>query len=121
LDWEIDMSNHTIPVDYEDLTFDVEFDYYPASKGAREKGSGVQLEPDEPASWDICTIKLRNGKIRPLDVTDWMNEIMMGYFEEEVRDVVSGEGENPFDLGGGSLGLDDEPRFGLDDDLYRST
>jgi hypothetical protein len=117
------MSNHTIPVDYEDLTFDVEFDYYPASKGAREKGSGVQLEPDEPESWDICTIKLRNGKIRPLDVTDWMNDTMIGYFQWEVEeaDISGDETPDPFDLGGGNLGLDDEPRFGLDDDLYRST
>jgi hypothetical protein len=98
------MSNHTITVEYEDLTFDVEFDYTPASKGAREKGSGVQLEPDEPESWDICTIKLRNGKIRPLDVTDWMSETMMSYFEEEVVEA---------DLCG-----DGEPRFGSEDNLY---
>ena len=66
------MSNHTIQVDYEDMTFDVNFDYYPACKGARENGSGVQLEPDEPETYDLCTVSMvhpEDKKINPTSST----------------------------------------------------
>jgi hypothetical protein len=39
----------------------VEVTYYAASRGARERGTGLQLEPDEPAFWDIMGVYDRKG------------------------------------------------------------
>lgn len=45
-------------ISYRGVQLSVDYTYYPASRGAREKGSGVQLEPDEPASVDVDDVKL---------------------------------------------------------------
>jgi len=37
---------------------EISFDYTPACKGERERGSGVKLSPDEPADIDITGVKL---------------------------------------------------------------
>ena len=100
------MSNHTHTVFYEALAFEVSFDYYPAERGAREKGSGVQLEPDFPESFDICTIKIFNHEdknAKTVDVTDCFNKTMNDWFDEQVFDHIH---------------EDTEPDFGPDDNLY---
>ena len=51
------MSNVTVNM-LREFELDVSVDYYPASKGRREHGSGVQLEPDEPASIEICSVSI---------------------------------------------------------------
>lgn len=40
----------------------VELKYHKAWRGAREMGSGIQLEPDEPACSEIIGIYKRGGK-----------------------------------------------------------
>ena len=89
------MSNHTHTVFYEALAFEVEFDYYPESKGAREHGTGLQLEPDEPESWEICTIKIFNHKDKDakcVDVTDCFNKTMNDWFDEQISTHIDEEG-----------------------------
>ncbi len=78
------MSQHSIIVPYEFLSFEVDFDYYPASRGAREKGSGVQLEPDEPESWEVTEVRMYNPddmEAEVVDVTDQLNEKMLLFTE----------------------------------------
>ena len=82
------MSNHTMRADFEDMAFDVNFDYYPASKGAREAGTGLQLEPDEQESWDICEVSMVNPDdpdIAAVDVTNCFNKSMCDWFEEQLN------------------------------------
>jgi hypothetical protein len=67
------MSHHCITVNYDWLEFEVEFDHYPASRGAREKGTGVQLEPDEPATNEITEVFMvhpTDKDINRVDVTE---------------------------------------------------
>jgi len=92
------MSHHNITVTYpawvtaaEDLYFEVEFDYYPASRGAREKGSGVQLEPDEPETWEITEIFMVHpvdAGIKRVDVTEQIPGEVLAYFEEQVQEKI---------------------------------
>jgi len=100
------MSNHTHTVFYEDLAFIVEFDYFPASRGAREHGTGLQLEPDESESWEICTIKIFNHEdkdAKAVDVTDCFGKTMNEWFDEQINEHIH---------------EDTEPNFGPDDNLY---
>lgn len=115
------MSNHTIQVDYEELTFDVNFDYFGPSKGAREKGSGVQLEPDEPADWNLCAVymvhpegkTLSGNAVKPVDVTDCLTNAAEDIFLNAISDHLYFESDEPdFDED------KDEPRFGLEDNTY---
>lgn len=52
----------------EEVDVTVTYTYYPASRGARERGTGLQLEPDEDASIDIESVKDSTGK--EIDVSD---------------------------------------------------
>jgi len=86
------MSLHDATIHYEDLTFEIQFDYYPASRGAREAGSGVQLEPDEPESWDVTEVKLVNPDVKDqigIDVTDVMTDTMMEFFNEQAGEYIN--------------------------------
>lgn len=46
----------------------VDFDYSPAERGARERGTGLQLEPDWDEDAEINSIKDASGK--EIDVTE---------------------------------------------------
>lgn len=52
----------TDPVTDADIEVTVEYDYHKAARGSRERGSGLQLEPDEPAHIEINSVKDVNGK-----------------------------------------------------------
>lgn len=41
--------------DIGEIEIEVEYDFSPASKGGRERGTGLQLEPDTDASVDIIS------------------------------------------------------------------
>ena len=77
---------HTFTTYYEDIAFEVEFDYFPASKGSWE--DGVQIEPDEPACGDICYISIVNpddSDIAAVDVTNCFSKSMCDWFEEQLN------------------------------------
>jgi hypothetical protein len=84
------MSNHTITVNYDDMKFDVEFDYYPGSL-ARRGEAGLPMEPDEPATWEILKISIINPDsidVAPVDVTYSFTAPMMDYFDDQIGDYI---------------------------------
>ena len=52
------MSQLSKTISYRGVQLSVDYTYYPPSRGAREKGSGVQLEPDESASVDVDGVQI---------------------------------------------------------------
>ena len=91
------MSHHCITVNYDWLEFEVEFDHYPASRGAREKGSGVQLEPDEPATNEITQIFCvhpTDKKVKRVDVTEQLSQEMSDYFDEQIEEQANDDQED---------------------------
>lgn len=44
---------------------EVEFAYYPSCRGARERGTGVPLEPDMDASCELLEVYDRRGYLAP--------------------------------------------------------
>jgi len=47
-------------ISYKGIQLSINYTYYPASRGAREHGTGLQLEPDEPESVDIDNVELES-------------------------------------------------------------
>lgn len=84
------------------LTVKVQYRHIPAWAGARERGTGLQLEPDEPAHIEIESAKLSDGTEISLDLLDLealQREIAEGdyddgsdYAYEARRDQMIGEG-----------------------------
>jgi hypothetical protein len=90
------MSHHCIIVSYDWLEFEVEFDHYPASRGARERGSGVQLEPDEPATKEITEVFMvhpTDQDINRVDVTEQLSKEMGDYIEEQIEEQANDEAD----------------------------
>lgn len=50
--------NHACTIYLKDFEFLVYYSWYRAVPGAREKGTGIQLEPDEPETYEVDSIKL---------------------------------------------------------------
>lgn len=67
----------------DDLGVDLEcwFEYEPAERGAREYGSGIQLEPDYPETWTLCHVYLPGSDI---DIAPVMSDKLIALIEEEV-------------------------------------
>jgi len=55
--------------------------YHPAEYGARECGSGIQLEPDYPAGWQIVEVLDRRGK-----PARWLEDKMTEQDEQRIVD-----------------------------------
>jgi len=55
---------------------DCELDYEPAENGARERGTGLQLEPDSPERAYLLTAEL-NG----VDIAELLSEEIIGLIE----------------------------------------
>lgn len=66
----------------------VDGDYYPASRGAREKGSGVQLEPDEPASFEVSAVYVAD-----VDIADLLSAGRLEHVENTVLEAIADDGE----------------------------
>jgi hypothetical protein len=59
------------------------FEYEPADRGARERGTGLQLEPDYPATWSLQHAYLPNSDV---DLAPVMRDSMIGEIETSVAD-----------------------------------
>lgn len=66
----------------DDLGVDLEcwFEYTPAERGAREYGSGVQLEPDYPETWTLCHVYLPGSEV---DIAPIMDDKLIAMIEED--------------------------------------
>lgn len=65
------------------LTLEVESQWHKGSRGARERGSGIPLEPDEPAGYEMGRIYVRGaGKL--IDITDYFSADEYGRINEEL-------------------------------------
>jgi hypothetical protein len=67
----------------EDLGLDLDcwFDYEPAEQGARERGTGLQLEPDYPETWTLCHVYLPGSNV---DITPVMSSKLIALIEEDI-------------------------------------
>ena len=94
-----------IQVEYEDLAFEVDYDYYPARPGVMTLPNGDPGYPPEPATMEVTGVKMvhpKDPKIKAVDVYDQLSDTMLDWFEEQVEDYING----------------DEPDFGLNDPTY---
>ena len=62
----------TMDATIKDAELEVQYKFYPARRGARDsfmgkRGSGPQLEPDEPADVDILSIKFNGEEVELTD------------------------------------------------------
>jgi hypothetical protein len=78
-------------LEYEDdllgITLTCYFDHEPESRGAREYGTGLQLEPDYPATYTLAHAYTPEG----LDLSPVMRLDMIEAIEEHARDTFEGD------------------------------
>lgn len=72
----------------EDDALTVEFDYYRASRGSRDKW-GAPLEPDEPASIEIGEV-LCNG----YDISDYLDSKDYDHIEGQIWDWMEADAQD---------------------------
>ena len=67
----------------EDLGLDLEcwFAYEPEERGARERGTGLQLEPDYPETWTLCHVYLPGSDV---DIAPVMSDKLIARIEEAI-------------------------------------
>ena len=88
------MSQHSTIIFYEDLAFEVDFDYSPGDPGRMYMANGDPGYPPEPEEWDVTEVRLVNSeekKIEPIDVTSVMTQTMMDFFNEQVKEAMPDE------------------------------
>jgi len=66
--------NYTFIFDGGEL--DCELEYEPAERGSRERGTGLQMEPDEPENAILITARL-NG----IDIAELLSDDIIGLIE----------------------------------------
>ena len=77
------------------LTLDLEIDatWQRGYRGARERSSGIQLEPDEPAGYEIRAIyAVVDGKELPVDITNAISTDDYQRIQEMIDEQGSEEG-----------------------------
>ena len=78
-------------LEYEDdllgITLTCYFDHEPASRGAREYGTGLQLEPDYPATYTLAHAYTPQG----LDISPVMRLDMIEMIEEYACETLEGD------------------------------
>lgn len=73
---------------YNGETLEVSGTYYPATRGAREYGTGLQLEPDEPAEIEIESIIFSGVEVIGLMETamQQIDSLVWESFHERIND-----------------------------------
>ena len=74
------MATRTIVVD--GVVFEVEYTYHKACRGAREKGTGLQLEPDEESSVELESVK------SSYELYSLLKEESLAHFEQVILKAV---------------------------------
>lgn len=74
----------TIKASVKGYMMEIDVDAWKACKGARERGTGLQLEPDEPAGFEVTAARL----VSPEDIFEIVTEevsITLGDINEAVE------------------------------------
>ena len=85
------MSQHSAIIYYEDLAFEVDFDYSPGDPGRMYMANGDPGYPPEPEEWDVTRVMMiypDESAIKPVDVTSVMTQTMMDFFNEQVKEAM---------------------------------
>jgi hypothetical protein len=77
--------------DEQDFDVTLEFDYCEAERGSREYGTGLQLEPDYPASMELCSATTKDG----VDLLDKMTVNQIEQLEITALEEAEEPGEEP--------------------------
>lgn len=72
--------NH--PETDEEIDVTVQYEYMPAERGSRERGTGLQLEPDYPSSIEIHSVVDDQGKEHEL------SKLELERIENEILDMI---------------------------------
>lgn len=83
------------PVTDEEIPVTVEYEYTPASRGSREPGTGLRLEPDESPSIDIFSVKDEHGKVYHL--TDSEEDRIVGLISDKIAGEESDDDDSYYD------------------------
>lgn len=75
--------DHILTIDGYEFEATVDYTYYPPCRGARERGTGVPLEPDDPAVVEINSIKIDDI---PYDLPEQVEEAIRDTILEEIKD-----------------------------------
>ena len=80
---------HLIHILHEDLGVPLQcwFEYTPAERGAREFGTGLQLEPDYPATWTLSHVYLPGSDV---DIAPVLADVVITGLEEWAQDNAGG-------------------------------
>lgn len=73
----------TIETDVRGYRMEIQFSYWKGCKGARERGTGLQLEPDEPAEIEVTGIKL----LDPEDIMEIITEEVTISMEDVIEAI----------------------------------
>lgn len=60
----------------------VDFDYSPPCRGARERSSGIQLEPDEPENVEINSISIVGQNITSIVTEEFFEAVCLEVLHE---------------------------------------
>jgi len=69
------VSPFTIEVNFNGETLEVSGSAWKACRGAREHGTGLQLEPDEPAGFEIESVMFKGVEVMDIIDMDRINEV----------------------------------------------
>lgn len=79
-------------ISIEGVELRVDGTWYAASRGAREAGSGVQLEPDEPETFEMSAIYVAD-----VDIADLLSAGRIEHVENTVLEELAGEEPDEYD------------------------
>ena len=84
--------NITQDITLEGVELRVDCDCYPASRGAREAGTGLQLEPDEPRTCEVTAVYVAD-----VDIADLLSAGRLEQCRNTVVEQLDANGEPDFD------------------------
>ena len=79
------MATRTVKID--GIEFEVEYEYCRACRGAREPGTGIQLEPDEESGVEVEGIKTSD------DIMELLNEELIDRIAGQICSAIEEPGD----------------------------
>jgi len=74
------MSKHTMNVNVLGVSWEVEYDYFPGSRGSSEYPGGPPIEPDDPGEIEVIAITSED------DLMELLGESTIAAIQESVED-----------------------------------